>query len=166
MNWIFTENPVLLPEYIHLFCHGTCGLGTKNQNIFLVVTAPPIVNHVLLFLSVTFLYLTGIKDVHSSGDLRCSSRVPGFTGCMETLLLAAAFPRLRSLGPLIPYSFRSHSKSGFLPVACEKTAGSSMWVYVLLGNILRGIGEAPIMPLGISYLDDFSKEENTPFYLG
>ncbi|XP_061617558.1 solute carrier organic anion transporter family member 1C1-like isoform X1 [Phyllopteryx taeniolatus] len=48
---------------------------------------------------------------------------------------------------------------------CEKAAGSSMWVYVFLGNILRGIGETPIMPLGVSYLDDFSKEENTPFYL-
>uniref|UniRef100_A0A673BMH5 Solute carrier organic anion transporter family member n=1 Tax=Sphaeramia orbicularis TaxID=375764 RepID=A0A673BMH5_9TELE len=31
--------------------------------------------------------------------------------------------------------------------------------------MLRGIGETPIMPLGISYLDDFSREENTPFYL-
>nr|XP_057934404.1 solute carrier organic anion transporter family member 1C1-like [Doryrhamphus excisus] len=48
---------------------------------------------------------------------------------------------------------------------CEKAAGSSMWVYVFLGNMLRGIGETPIMPLGVSYLDDFSREENTPFYL-
>lgn len=32
--------------------------------------------------------------------------------------------------------------------------------------MLRGIGETPIMPLGVSYLDDFSREENTPFYLG
>ncbi|XP_051911317.1 solute carrier organic anion transporter family member 1C1-like [Hippocampus zosterae] len=48
---------------------------------------------------------------------------------------------------------------------CEKAAGSSMWIYVFLGNMLRGIGETPIMPLGVSYLDDFSKEENTPFYL-
>ncbi|XP_061767904.1 solute carrier organic anion transporter family member 1C1-like [Nerophis ophidion] len=48
---------------------------------------------------------------------------------------------------------------------CEKAAGSSMWVYVFLGNMLRGIGETPIMPLGVSYLDDFSKEENTAFYL-
>lgn len=31
---------------------------------------------------------------------------------------------------------------------------------------MRGIGETPIMPLGVSYLDDFSREENTPFYLG
>ncbi|XP_068442809.1 solute carrier organic anion transporter family member 1C1-like [Clinocottus analis] len=49
--------------------------------------------------------------------------------------------------------------------ACEKAAGSSLWIYVFLGNMLRGIGETPIMPLGVSYLDDFSKEENTPFYL-
>nr|XP_046234849.1 solute carrier organic anion transporter family member 1C1-like [Scatophagus argus] len=49
--------------------------------------------------------------------------------------------------------------------ACEKAAGSSMWIYVFLGNMLRGIGETPIMPLGVSYLDDFSLEENTPFYL-
>uniref|UniRef100_A0A8C8DLT9 Solute carrier organic anion transporter family member n=1 Tax=Oryzias sinensis TaxID=183150 RepID=A0A8C8DLT9_9TELE len=48
---------------------------------------------------------------------------------------------------------------------CEKAAGSSMWIYVFLGNMLRGIGETPVMPLGISYMDDFSKEENTPFYL-
>ncbi|KAM3587996.1 uncharacterized protein V6R79_018423 [Siganus canaliculatus] len=49
--------------------------------------------------------------------------------------------------------------------ACEKAAGSSMWIYVFVGNMLRGIGETPIMPLGVSYLDDFSREENTPFYL-
>lgn len=48
---------------------------------------------------------------------------------------------------------------------CEKAAGSPMWIYVFMGNMLRGIGETPVMPLGISYLDDFSREENTPFYL-
>ncbi|XP_071752097.2 solute carrier organic anion transporter family, member 1D1 [Centroberyx gerrardi] len=49
--------------------------------------------------------------------------------------------------------------------ACEKEAGSSMWAYVFLGNMLRGIGETPIMPLGVSYLDDYSREENTALYL-
>ncbi|KAK9525554.1 hypothetical protein VZT92_016247 [Zoarces viviparus] len=49
--------------------------------------------------------------------------------------------------------------------ACEKAAGSSLWIYVFLGNLLRGIGETPITPLGVSYLDDFSREENTPFYI-
>lgn len=32
--------------------------------------------------------------------------------------------------------------------------------------MLRGIGETPITPLGISYLDDFAKEENVPVYVG
>lgn len=41
-----------------------------------------------------------------------------------------------------------------------------MWIYILLGNLLRGIGETPITPLGIAYLDDFSKEENVPVYVG
>lgn len=48
---------------------------------------------------------------------------------------------------------------------CEHSSGSPMWIYVFLGNMLRGIGETPIMPLGVSYLDDFSREENTPLYL-
>nr|XP_056703673.1 solute carrier organic anion transporter family member 1B3-like [Euleptes europaea] len=49
---------------------------------------------------------------------------------------------------------------------CEKETSSNAWIYVLLGNVLRGIGETPITPLGISYLDDFSKEENSPLYIG
>ncbi|XP_077196259.1 solute carrier organic anion transporter family member 1B3-like [Paroedura picta] len=49
---------------------------------------------------------------------------------------------------------------------CGKETSSNAWIYVLLGNVLRGIGETPITPLGISYLDDFSKEEDSPFYVG
>ncbi|XP_030335229.1 solute carrier organic anion transporter family member 1C1-like isoform X2 [Strigops habroptila] len=49
---------------------------------------------------------------------------------------------------------------------CEKTANSYLWLFVLMGNLLRGIGEAPVMPLGVSYIDDFSKEENSAFYIG
>ncbi|XP_069484526.1 solute carrier organic anion transporter family member 1A2-like isoform X2 [Ambystoma mexicanum] len=49
---------------------------------------------------------------------------------------------------------------------CEQEAESLMWVYVLMGNVLRGIGETPIAPLGLSYLDDFAKAENSPFYIG
>ncbi|XP_025948411.2 solute carrier organic anion transporter family member 1C1-like [Dromaius novaehollandiae] len=48
---------------------------------------------------------------------------------------------------------------------CEKETSSYMWIYILLGNMLRGIGETPITPLGISYLDDFAKEENAPVYI-
>ncbi len=45
-------------------------------------------------------------------------------------------------------------------------SGSNMWIYVFLGNALRGIGETPVTPLGISYIDDFAKAENSPFYIG
>ncbi|NXQ81818.1 SO1A2 protein, partial [Nyctibius grandis] len=49
---------------------------------------------------------------------------------------------------------------------CGKEPGSLLWIFVMVGNIVRGMGETPIMPLGISYLEDFAKAENSPFYLG
>nr|XP_044995462.1 solute carrier organic anion transporter family member 1C1 isoform X3 [Jaculus jaculus] len=49
---------------------------------------------------------------------------------------------------------------------CEGAASSSMWVYVFLGNLLRGLGETPVQPLGIAYLDDFASEDNTALYIG
>ncbi|OCT86001.1 solute carrier organic anion transporter family member 1C1 isoform X2 [Xenopus laevis] len=48
---------------------------------------------------------------------------------------------------------------------CVTENGSHMWIFLLVGNILRGIGETPITPLGISYLDDYSRPENTPLYI-
>ncbi|XP_044199839.1 solute carrier organic anion transporter family member 1C1-like [Thunnus albacares] len=48
---------------------------------------------------------------------------------------------------------------------CVKESSSNMWIYVFLGNALRGIGETPVTPLGISYIDDFAKAENSPFYI-
>ncbi|NWX23257.1 SO1C1 protein, partial [Aegotheles bennettii] len=48
---------------------------------------------------------------------------------------------------------------------CEKEPSSNMWIYILLGNMLRGIGETPVTPLGISYLDDFAREEDVPVYV-
>ncbi|XP_041488696.1 solute carrier organic anion transporter family member 1A5-like isoform X2 [Microtus oregoni] len=52
------------------------------------------------------------------------------------------------------------------PEDCEKEIKSLMWIYVLVGNLIRGIGETPIMPLGISYIEDFAKPENSPLYIG
>ncbi|KAM9673369.1 solute carrier organic anion transporter family member 1B3-like [Trichechus inunguis] len=49
---------------------------------------------------------------------------------------------------------------------CVKESGSHTWIYVLMGNMLRGIGEAPLGPLGISYLDDFAKQGHASFYVG
>lgn len=50
--------------------------------------------------------------------------------------------------------------------ACVRESGSYMWVYVFLGNALRGIGETPIIPLGFSYVDDFAKVDESPFFIG
>ncbi|XP_074124989.1 solute carrier organic anion transporter family member 1C1 isoform X2 [Sminthopsis crassicaudata] len=49
---------------------------------------------------------------------------------------------------------------------CETETRTSMWVYVFLGNLLRGIGETPIQPLGITYIDDHASEDNAAFYIG
>ncbi|XP_075459057.1 solute carrier organic anion transporter family member 1A2-like isoform X2 [Ascaphus truei] len=49
---------------------------------------------------------------------------------------------------------------------CKSGSESLMWIFVLMGNILRGIGETPVEPLGLSYVDDFAKVENSPFYIG
>ncbi|KAJ8249854.1 hypothetical protein COCON_G00230700 [Conger conger] len=49
---------------------------------------------------------------------------------------------------------------------CERESSLSMWFYVFLGNVLRGIGETPVQPLGISYIDDFAQEDNAAFYIG
>lgn len=53
-----------------------------------------------------------------------------------------------------------------LGAGCLNEPGSNLWVYVFLGNAIRGIGETPLMPLGISYVDDFAKAENSAFYIG
>lgn len=37
---------------------------------------------------------------------------------------------------------------------------------MFLGNVLRGIGETPVQPLGISYLDDYAQSENAALYIG
>ncbi|XP_044133992.1 solute carrier organic anion transporter family member 1C1-like isoform X1 [Bufo gargarizans] len=49
---------------------------------------------------------------------------------------------------------------------CQRDSESYLWIYILLGNLLRGIGEAPIQPLGISYIDDYAAEDNAAFYIG
>lgn len=58
------------------------------------------------------------------------------------------------------------TSSGSQRPGCEKGGGSSQWIYIFLGNTLRGIGETPTGPLGISYLDDYATNENASFYLG
>ncbi|KAI4576367.1 hypothetical protein MJT46_002202 [Ovis ammon polii x Ovis aries] len=70
-------------------------------------------------------------------------------------------------GPKIQMYVENADRKSFVDyIQCVKEVKSLMWVYVLVGNIIRGIGETPIMPLGISYIEDFSKSENSPLYIG
>ncbi|KAJ8269120.1 hypothetical protein COCON_G00117270 [Conger conger] len=63
----------------------------------------------------------------------------------------------------LPAGDRSPTLPG---TGCVRESSFSMWTYVLLGNVLRGIGETPVQPLGISYIDDYAREENAAFYIG
>ncbi|KAL2776762.1 solute carrier organic anion transporter family member 1C1 isoform 2 [Daubentonia madagascariensis] len=74
-------------------------------------------------------------------------------------------PCLLESSSQLPISVMEKSQSK-ISDECEVDASSSMWVYVFLGNLLRGIGETPIQPLGIAYLDDFASEDNAAFYIG
>ncbi|XP_015246458.1 PREDICTED: solute carrier organic anion transporter family member 1C1-like [Cyprinodon variegatus] len=67
----------------------------------------------------------------------------------------------------VPQDLSQPARSPPVPsTGCEGESNLSMWIYVLLGNVLRGIGETPVQPLGISYIDDFATEENAAFYVG
>ncbi|XP_007503611.2 solute carrier organic anion transporter family member 1B1 isoform X1 [Monodelphis domestica] len=53
-----------------------------------------------------------------------------------------------------------------LESGCKNESSSPMWIYVMVGNILRGIGETPLQPLGITYIDNFANEGHASFYIG
>ncbi|KAG5267431.1 hypothetical protein AALO_G00221660 [Alosa alosa] len=66
-----------------------------------------------------------------------------------------------------PGGLSAGGNSSEVPTAgCDRESSLSMWIYVFLGNVLRGIGETPVQPLGISYIDDHALEENAAFYIG
>uniref|UniRef100_A0A8C5PDM5 Solute carrier organic anion transporter family member n=1 Tax=Leptobrachium leishanense TaxID=445787 RepID=A0A8C5PDM5_9ANUR len=65
-----------------------------------------------------------------------------------------------------PLCLANRTSQSELSEECESGSESLMWIFVLVGNILQGIGETPIEPLGLSYVDDFAKVENSPFYIG
>uniref|UniRef100_A0A7N8WLE0 Solute carrier organic anion transporter family member n=1 Tax=Mastacembelus armatus TaxID=205130 RepID=A0A7N8WLE0_9TELE len=72
----------------------------------------------------------------------------------------ASMNSTNSLSPC-PASSPESNRAG-----CERESSISMWIYVFLGNVLRGIGETPVQPLGISYIDDYTQSENTALYIG
>ncbi|KAM8981959.1 putative solute carrier organic anion transporter family member 1B7 isoform X1 [Sarcophilus harrisii] len=64
------------------------------------------------------------------------------------------------------HSARNKTSSILLESGCKNESGSPMWIYIMMGNILRGIGESPFLPLGITYIDNYAKKGHSPFYVG
>ncbi|XP_030630849.1 solute carrier organic anion transporter family member 1C1-like [Chanos chanos] len=66
-----------------------------------------------------------------------------------------------------PAALRTDGIPSIVPsVGCERESSLSMWIYVFLGNVLRGVGETPVQPLGISYIDDHARPDNAALYIG
>ncbi|XP_018602571.1 solute carrier organic anion transporter family, member 1D1 [Scleropages formosus] len=82
-----------------------------------------------------------------------------------TISQSSSFNSSQSVFPCVANQSKAQDWTSESKAACENEASSYMWIYVFLGNMIRGIGETPVMPLGISYLDDFAREENTAFYI-
>ncbi|XP_044534084.1 solute carrier organic anion transporter family member 1B3-like [Gracilinanus agilis] len=64
------------------------------------------------------------------------------------------------------YSAGNMTSQIILESGCKNESSSPMWIYVMMGNILRGIGETPLQPLGITYIDNFANEGHASFYIG
>ncbi|XP_041114262.1 solute carrier organic anion transporter family member 1C1-like isoform X3 [Polyodon spathula] len=113
-----------------------------------------------------------LPTVASKRRRRCCSKLKMFLMALSFAYFAKAFQGsyMKSSITQIERRFNIPSSligliDGSFEMECQKEASSSMWIYVFLGNMLRGIGETPVMPLGVSYVDDFAREENTAFYL-
>ncbi|TRY58393.1 hypothetical protein DNTS_018481 [Danionella cerebrum] len=84
--------------------------------------------------------LTGLPHIFM-GRYKYDTVIQGFVNNTESLA-----PCQFSMEPN-PYSKTKFSSSNNSETECVKDLGSSMWIYVFLGNALRGIGETPVTPL-------------------
>uniref|UniRef100_A0A3Q3KV58 Solute carrier organic anion transporter family member n=1 Tax=Mastacembelus armatus TaxID=205130 RepID=A0A3Q3KV58_9TELE len=108
------------------------------------------------FLMAVGAFLTGLTHFFM-GCYKYDTMIQAFQNDSENT--AACVDPLKTLDRCTKVNFMCHYS------ACVREPGSNMWIYVFLGNALRGIGETPVTPLGISYIDDFAKAENSPFYI-
>ncbi|XP_074482145.1 solute carrier organic anion transporter family member 1C1 [Sebastes fasciatus] len=102
-------------------------------------------------------FLTGLTHFFM-GRYEYSTVIQGFQN--DSVTIAACVDPLKTEVPEVQIE-----PSVEVNKACVRESSSHMWIYVFLGNALRGIGETPVTPLGISYIDDFARAENSPFYI-
>ena len=48
----------------------------------------------------------------------------------------------------------------------EATASDQLYLFILLGLVICGIGSTPVQPLGFSYIDDHAPKHNAAVYIG
>ncbi|NXF40273.1 SO2B1 protein, partial [Nyctibius bracteatus] len=66
--------------------------------------------------------------------------------------------------PAVPGSQGNLSDAGCTPHAAREN--HEVLLVMFIAQALLGIGGVPIQPFGISYIDDFASERNSPLYLG
>ncbi|NXY88241.1 SO2B1 protein, partial [Alcedo cyanopectus] len=66
--------------------------------------------------------------------------------------------------PGVTGSGGNHSNAGCTPHAAKEN--HEVLLVMFIAQALLGIGGVPIQPFGISYIDDFASERNSPLYLG
>ncbi|NWR62006.1 SO2B1 protein, partial [Bucorvus abyssinicus] len=66
--------------------------------------------------------------------------------------------------PRVPVSLGNLSDAGCAPHTAREN--HEVLLIMFLAQALLGIGGVPIQPFGISYIDDFASERNSPLYLG
>ncbi|NXC34787.1 SO2B1 protein, partial [Campylorhamphus procurvoides] len=66
--------------------------------------------------------------------------------------------------PRNPRSWLNLSDAACTPHATRKN--HEVLLVMFIAQTLQGIGGVPIQPFGISYIDDFASERNSPLYLG
>uniref|UniRef100_H2ZCF1 Solute carrier organic anion transporter family member n=1 Tax=Ciona savignyi TaxID=51511 RepID=H2ZCF1_CIOSA len=70
-----------------------------------------------------------------------------------------------------PLSITNSATSTYFSTDNKKRAvsvryNSSLYIFIAAGNFLKGVGHAPLHPLGISFIDDYATPANSPVYIG
>ncbi|XP_007908012.1 solute carrier organic anion transporter family member 2A1 [Callorhinchus milii] len=70
-----------------------------------------------------------------------------------------------SLNLDVCHPFNLTDGSDFCSTSEPKYGMRSVWVIMIVGQLLAGIGTVPIQPFGISFVDDFAEPSNSPLYI-